>query len=305
MKAIALPVPAARRAAVLALLAALLAGGIHAAVAAPATAAPGETMMLNFKDAEIQALISTVSEITGRNFVVDPRVKGKVTVISSAPTDPDALYEVFLSILKVHGYSAVTAGNIVKIVPDATARQEGDGGAGQAAGGDELVTAVLAVDNINAMELVPILRPLLPQEAHLAAHAGSNALIVSSTSTNLQRLMRIIRRIDRDGSQDVEIVRLENAEAEEVVNVLVSFGQNANTAEGGMRKLPTLVADGRTNSILLGGDPDLRLEFRTLIAHLDMPIPDDGDIRVVYLRYAAAQDLVPVRQGGRGERAGA
>jgi len=254
----------------------------------------GKPVTLNFKDADIQALISTVSEITGRNFIVDPRVQGKVTVISAQPTAPEAVYDVFVSILKVHGFSAVPFGDVIKIVPDATARQEGSTGPAEEVG-DELVTGVLSVENVSALDLVPILRPLLPQEAHLAAHAGSNALIISATNANVRRLMDIIRRIDKDASQEVEVITLKHADAQELVGVLQALGQGA--AGDAQRKLPTLVADGRTNSILLGGEPNLKLQYRTLITHLDMPVADDGDIEVIYLRYAAAADLVPVLQG--------
>ena len=131
-----------------------------------------ETVTLNLKDADISALISTVAEVTDRNFIVDPRVKGKVTVISSRPMDSEEVYHVFLSILKVHGFAAVPSGEVIKIVPDVNAKQDGiptasDSNPGM---GDEMVTRVVQVDNVAAAQLVPILRPLVPQQGHLAAY---------------------------------------------------------------------------------------------------------------------------------------
>ena len=134
-----------------------------------------------------------MSKQTGRNFVVDPRVKAKVTVISTDPVNADGLYEVFLSVLQVHGYSAVPAGDLIKIVPDVTAKQgpvpilgEGEDST------DQLVTQVIPVINVPAAQLVPILRPMVPQQGHLAAYAATNSLIITDRSSNIQRLMEII-----------------------------------------------------------------------------------------------------------------
>ncbi len=267
--------------------------GLLLAGALLAQPAQEERLTLNFKDADIEALIGTMAELTGRNFVIDPRVKGKVTVISSAPTDREALYEVFVSILKVHGFSAVPSGDIVKIVPEANARHEGDDSAGthRRPAADEPVALVIPLQHVPASELVPVLRPLLPQEAHLAAHAPSNTLVAASTANNVERLMRIIRRIDAGADQEIELIALQHASATEVVQTLKQIG-GAPGAE-----LVTLLADRRTNSVLLGGEPDKRLRYRALISELDTPMARDGDMRVLYLRYASAVDLVPVLQG--------
>jgi len=128
-----------------------------------------ESMTLNLKDADINAVISTVAEMTGKNFIVDPRVKGKVTVISSRPMNADEIYQVFLSVLKVNGFAAIPGRNAIKIVPEVDAKQEAvrtttDENPGR---GDEYVTRVIQVHNIAAAQLVPVIRPLLPQEAHL------------------------------------------------------------------------------------------------------------------------------------------
>ena len=162
------------------------------------------TFTLNLKNTDIQSLIATVSKQTGRNFVVDPRVKAKVTVISNEPVDADGLYEVFLSVLQVHGYSAVPAGDLIKIVPDVTAKQGPVPILGEDLDtSDQLVTQVVTVVNVPAAQLVPILRPMVPQQGHLAAYAATNSLIITDRASNIQRLMEIIRRIDRPDNEEI------------------------------------------------------------------------------------------------------
>jgi len=254
----------------------------------------GETGSItpNYKDADIRQVIEAVGAVTGKNFVLDPRVKAQVTMLSSAPMNPDAFYEAFLSILSVYGFVAVPSGNVVKVLPDANARQlpgaEGAPGGGRLA--DDLVTRVISVRNVAAAQLVPILRPLIPQYGHLAAHAPSNLLIISDRASNVERMIRIIERIDQASSADFEVIRLDNASAAEVVRVVTALGQGAK-AEGGAAQSATLVADERTNSVLVSGDKNERLRLRTLVAHLDTPLQEGGDTRVRYLRYADAEDL--------------
>ena len=134
----------------------------------------GAGVTLNLKEADIEAVIGTVAEITGKNFIVDPRVKGKVTIISSRPLDEGAIYEVFLSVLNVHGFAAVPSGSVIKIIPDATAKQTGLPIGGALPKGDVLVTRVIQLENVAAAQLVPILRPLVAQQGHLAAYPASN-----------------------------------------------------------------------------------------------------------------------------------
>jgi len=259
-----------------------------------------QTITLNLKDADINALIGTVAEVTGRNFIVDPRVKGKVTVISSRPMDSEEVYQVFLSILKVHGFAAVPSGSVIKILPDVSAKQDSISNAtDQVPGrGDEMVTRVIQVDNVAAAQLVPILRPLVPQQGHLAAYPTTNVLIISDRAANVERLVSIIRRIDKVSDSEIEVIRLEHASAAEVVRILNAISR----ARPGQGKTPAaaaqaLVADERTNSVLLGGDRSNRLRLRAIISHLDTPLETEGNTKVIYLKYAKAADLVEVLQG--------
>ena len=268
----------------------IVATGLCALFAAPLTWSQQAVITPNYKEADIRQIVEAVGEITQKNFIIDPRVNAKVTMLSSTPMSPDAFYEAFLSILQVHGYVAVTSGDLVKIVPDATARQfAGPIGTGSAAGADDIVTQVVQVQNVGAAQLVPILRPLIPQYGHLAAHPGSNMLIISDRAANVTRMLTIIRRIDQSNDEDIEVVRLEHASAGEIVRIMTALTQQPRS--DGVQVTTSLVADSRTNSVLIGGDKSERLRLRALIAHLDTPLEDGGDTQVRYLRYADAEEL--------------
>lgn len=266
----------------------------------------GDAFTLNFKEADIKALIATVSEITGRNFVIDPRVKGNVTVLSKQPMSADELYETFLSVLEVHGFSAVPAGEVTKIVPQVNAKQ--DGGFGRdGLTREDIVTRVIRVENVPADQLVPILRPLVPQYGHLAAYPASNSLIISDRGANVDRIADIVGRIDRQGSKEVEIVQLEHASAREVVRVIDQLKSEA----GQPGKNVTAIADVRTNSVLIAGDEAARPRLRAIVADLDTPRDAEGGTRVIYLDYADAEGLAGVletftggKSAGGGEEAG-
>ncbi len=267
------------------------------------TLAQQADVTLNWKDADIRKVVEAVSEVTGKNFIIDPRVTGKVTLLSATPMSADAFYEAFLSILQVHGYVAITSGDLIKIIPDATARQfAGPIGTSGAAGPDDLATQVIQVRNVGATQLVPILRPLIPQYGHMVAHAGSNMLIISDRAANVARMVAIIRRIDQASDEDIEVVPLEHASATDIVRIMTTLSQTPRS--DGLPVTTSLVADARTNSVLIGGDKSDRLRLRTLIAHLDTPLEDGGDTQVRYLRWADSEDLAAKLQQHFTARAG-
>lgn len=260
-----------------------------------ARAAP---VTLNLKDADIGALIASIAEITGKNFIIDPRVQGRVTVVSARPLEEDEVYEVFLSILAVHGYAAVPGERAIKIVPVTGAKQEqipnlGVEGIG---GDDQMVTQVIQVRNVAAAQLVPLLRPLIPPDGHLAAYAPSNVLVVSDRAGNVRRIAELIGRMDRASGAEIEVVPLAHARAGELANLLGNLIGGQAQAEGAASP-PRLAADERSNSILLSGDSEDRQRLRGLIRELDTPLASSGNTRVVYLRYARAEELLPVLQG--------
>ncbi len=267
----------------------LLVASLGLALLVGAARAAEEGFTLNLKDADLRSLVETVSQRTDRNFIVDPRVNAKVTVVSSSPVSDQALYQIFLSVLSVHGYSAVPSGDVTKIVPSQAAKQdaiptEGDGS------GSQLVTRVVPIEHVNAAQLVPILRPLLPQEGHLAAYQPTNRLIVTDSASNISRLMQIVERVDQPIQSGVEMVQLEHASASEIVQTVTSL-QGPAQQEGGQGG-PQLAADSRTNSVLISGQEETRLRLRSLIANLDIPLEREGNTRVIYLKYASAEDIV-------------
>ncbi|MBF0469998.1 MAG: type II secretion system secretin GspD [Gammaproteobacteria bacterium] len=251
-------------------------------------------LTLNLKDADIKAVIATVSEMTGKNFIIDPRVKGSVTVISSKPMNADEVYQIFLSILTVHGYAAIESDNVVKILPEANAKQSAVPTRSQVAPGlgDEFVTRILTVQNVAAAQMVPILRPLLPQQAHLAAYPATNVLIVSDVAENVKRIAELVERIDRESESEIELVPLQYASAEEIARILSALeNDKQNKADADEVKV---LADSRTNSLIIKGEKSKRTQVVSVIKQLDTPTGGEGNTKVIYLRYASAKDLATV-----------
>ncbi len=192
----------------------------------------------NYREADIRMVAEQVQQVIGRPIIIDPRVRAQVTVLSNAPMSADAFYRLFLSTLEVHGFVALDSGDAIQIVPDANARF---------GAGDDYVTQAIVLDNIGAAQLVPILRPLLPQSAHLAAHQPSNALIVADRPQQHARACsNLIRRMDQAGTQDIEVIALENASADEVVRMLelaepsgAGRGRRAADASDRRQRAPT------------------------------------------------------------------
>ncbi|HDY83473.1 MAG TPA: type II secretion system protein GspD, partial [Halieaceae bacterium] len=245
---------------------------------------------VNLKDTDIQELIKFVAEATNTTIVVDPAVKGKVKVVSAKPVSRSELYELFLSILDVHGYTAVNSGGIVRVIQSKDARSSPvavrDGDTGKTT--DEYVTQVIRLENISAAKLIPVLRPLVPQQAHMAAYAPSNAIIISDVSANIDRIRDIIERMDKSAVQQTDILKLRYAVAEDVVRMLDRLSKSAAKQSGGAEPEVLLVADSRTNSVLVSGDELERARIRKLINHLDTPLEQSGNVKVIYLQYAQA-----------------
>ncbi|HET9048523.1 MAG TPA: type II secretion system secretin GspD [Chiayiivirga sp.] len=264
----------------------------------PNTDAPAATTVsadgrhtLNLRAADIGVLVQTVSEITGKSFILDPRVEGRVTVISSKPQDAEEIYATFLSVLRVHGFAAVASGNMIKIVPDAVAAQDGSLGNG-GGGPDAVVTRLISLKHVSADDVVKLLRPLAPQQATLTATAGNDAILINDRAGNIDRLVQLIQRMDTVSDSEVEVIPLRHASAAQVARTLATLEGADGTSNTG--KGQNLIADERTNSILLSGDPASRLRLRTLIAHLDTPLDGGENTQVIYLNYAKAEDLVSI-----------
>jgi general secretion pathway protein D len=252
---------------------------------------------LNFRDADIAQIADAVSMATHKTFIVDPRVRAQVTMISSTPVDAATFYETFQSILQVHQFIAVPgAGGTMKIIPDANQRfypGSHDLQDHVSSTSDEVVTQVIPVKNVSAVQLVTVLRPLVPTTGQINAYSPTNMIIISDHASNVNRVMKIIERIDQVGDADVEVMPMQNASAIEVVRVLTSLFQGGQAQQDpGIQPLK-LVADERSNSVLISGEPSGRLRAKALISHLDTPQQGGGDTRVRYLRYADSDKLAP------------
>ena len=254
----------------------------------------GKSWTVNIRNADIQAFISQIADMTGKNFVVDPRVRARdVTVVSTKALSATEVYELFLSVLQVHGYAAVPSGDIIKIVPNTTAKQSNLPLVGESeSGGEALVTRVIPVENSPVEELVPVLRPLVPQYGHLAAVGSANALIISDHIDNIRRMEAIIASLDNAESEDVQVIKLEHAFAGDMVKMLESLtpqtgGRRGKTKDGGV----TVVADERTNRLIIKGDRITRQRMAQMIRNLDTPASATGGVQVVRLSHGDAEAL--------------
>jgi len=251
---------------------------------------------VNLKDTEIQEFIQFVADVTGTTIVVDPSVKGKVKVISSKPVSKSELYDLFLSILDVHGYTAVRTGNVIRIIQNKDARSSPvevlEGGDGLS--NDEYVTQVIRLENVSAAKLIPVLRPLVPQQAHMAAYAPSNAIIISDVRSNINRILEVIDRMDQSAVRTTEVIKLRYAVAEDVVQMLQTL-EKKNKGEGAEAdEEVTLVADKRTNSVVVTADELNGQRIKDLVSYLDTPLEQSGNVKVIYLEYANAKEVAEV-----------
>src|SRR5689334_18060847 len=264
-------------------------------------------VLLNFQAADLQAVVKAVSQMTGRNMLVDPRVRGQVTIVSARAMPIAAAYQVFLSALKAQGFTAVEGpGDTVRIVPVAEAKSAApvnEQGA-PPRGGEQVITQVLIGQHVSVVQLQNVLRPLMSPTSQLSVYEPANALIITDYADNVRRLLRIIDKIDLPTSTDVTVVPVEHASAIDLAELVVRLSGTGVTAPGGGPGVPpsqiaaggdrfSVVADTRTNSILLRSDNPGRIEqLRSLISKLDVPARATGSTHVIYLRHAEATKLV-------------
>ena len=267
-------------------------------------------VLFNFQRADIQAVVKTVSQMTGRNFILDPRVKGKVTIISAKPVSKGAAYQIFVSAIKAQGFTAVSSpGGAVKIVPVAEGKQNANvSQTDTPRGGEQMATHVVVIQHGLATQMVPLLRPLMAPTSQLSAYTPANALIITDYANNVRRLLRIIDDIDQPVSSEVTVIALEHASALDIADLIgrlsatarparVAGQQTAARAAIGSQRL-SIVPDLRTNSLLVRTDNPGRLtQLRALISKLDVPAKAGGQTRVVYLKNAEAVQLAEILRG--------
>ncbi len=255
----------------------------------------GQEFTVNLKDTDIQEFIEFVADVTGTTIVIDPAVKGKVKVVSSKPVSRAELYDLFLSILDVHGYTAVRSGEVVRVIPNKNARSSPvDVISGTSVINDEYVTQVIRLENVSAAKLIPVLRPLVPQQAHMAAYAPSNAIIISDIRANIDRIAKIIDRMDQSAVKETEIVKLRYGVATDVVEMLKTLEKSRAGEGADANDEASLVADKRTNSVIVTADEVSIERIKGLIDYLDIPLEQSGNVRVMYLEYADATEVAEV-----------
>ncbi|MDE0762360.1 MAG: type II secretion system secretin GspD [Cellvibrionales bacterium] len=259
-------------------------GALLAVSAAPALAQ--DEVHINFRDADIRSVIESVAEITGVSFVLDPRVKGKVTIIAPQPIDSSLLYEAVLSALHVQGYQAVADGAVTRIIPFSQAFNFAGGGVG----GNEMRTEVLSIKHVQAATLVSVLKPMLSNGARLMAYAPSNYLVVSDITSNIRQLKRFIAQLDDPESSAVEVIDLSHISAAEAVHIAGQLKQL-------QKQELSLVEDGLNNRIIVSGPGIARSAFKTMLQSLDVPSTKQGSVEVIYLDYLRAAEIKTVIDG--------
>jgi general secretion pathway protein D len=243
-----------------------------------------ERVRINFRDADIRSVIESVAEITGESFVLDPRVKGKVTIIAPEAIDSTLLYQAILSSLQVQGFQAIKDGAVTRIVPFNQSFSFAGGGQ------NTLVTEILKVRYVQAATLIPVLKPMMSNGARLQAYNQSNYLVVSDIRSNVERLKTLLREMDDPDHTAVEVISLEHISAAEAVHIAGQLKQL-------QRQELSLVEDGLNNRIIVSGPGVARTAFKGMLAALDIPMSKKGSVEVIYLNYSRAAELKPVIEG--------
>ncbi|HSC75380.1 MAG TPA: type II secretion system secretin GspD [Pseudomonadales bacterium] len=257
-----------------------------------------------FDNADVKDVIRWASDLTEKNMIVHPGVAGKkITIVAGEPMTREEAWQVFLSALQVNGLAVMESGDTVKVLPEPEAKMEKipvmDAGGKQ--GKEDIVVRIVKVKNLAAQQLIGLLKPLTPNSAHLAAYPESNTLIIADRAGNIDQIVDIINRIDQAGTIDIEIIKLEFASAKDVSKILTELVQKSGGAKEGGAAPPSralnITSDERSNSILMTGDPVMRMQMRKLIQKLDLPLSGDGNTQVVYLNYITAKDIQPILEG--------
>ena len=261
----------------------------------PAMAQADDSWKINLKNADIREFVTQISAITGKSFIIDPRVKGDVTVISNVNMDEESVYQLFLSVLQVHGFAAVSAGSAIKIVQTVLAKQSSNpDDFVDDLESQELVTRVITVTNAPSEEMVKVLRPLIPQYGHIAALSEPNVLIISDHASNINRLVEIINRVDIADSLEVAIINLKEAWVEDMVKLLEELApdQIGKSAKGPNRI--SIVASERTNSLVIKGERYTLARVKALVDQLDVPANRSGTIKVIQLSHSDATKMAEI-----------
>jgi general secretion pathway protein D len=270
-------------------------GPLHAQAAtsrAPASAGPND-VTLNFENADIEGVVNAMAEITGKNFVIDPHVKGTINIVSATPIPKSQVYDVFLSALRLQGYAAVEDRGLVKILPEADAKVHRNRSfSGLDAQGDRIQTRVFKLTHESAARVLPTLRPLIAPNNSITAVDSSNTLVITDYASNLQRIARIIQSIDQPAGSEPVMIPLHFASAIDAAQTINRLFADAVPGQTDTGQRTNVVADARSNSLLVRtADPSRLAQVRRFAAMLDTPTRDGGNIHVVYLKNAEAEKI--------------
>ncbi len=263
-------------------------------MATMASAATGP-VMLNFVNAEIDSVVRAMGQITGKNFLLDPRVKGTISISSVKPVSADLAYQILISSLRMQGFTAVEGRGVVKILPEADAKQHYSATYGKTvkSSGDQVVTQVYPLQHATAAQLVGVLRPLVAPNNAVSAYPGSNTLVITDYADNLKRISQIIEAIDRPNEAEFNIIKVKHLSAIELsqqLSRLFAEPTGAPAQAGGTSLL--IAADARSNSLLVRTDNQGKLDtLRAMVAQLDMPSAGMSNLQVIHLRNADATKL--------------
>ncbi len=270
--------------------------------------AEDDRITMNMRDADVRTVIQWMAETTGKHFIIDPQVQGKISVIASDTLSTDEAFQVFLKALEISGFSAIEKGKSVTVVPNSKASKSNtavlDSFSGR--GSSERAVHVIGLKNVTATDLAAQLRPLVSDSGYLTALADSNNLIIADQVDNIQRIKELVRRIDQQGSINVDVVRLKYASADDALQSLGQLMSGAGGSDrdrsgrGGAAPLLNVASDVRTNSILISGIASKRAQIRDLLRRIDKPLEKTANTKVVYLNYLQAEEMVPILQGMSG-----
>lgn len=253
---------------------------------------------LNLQDVDIRVLIDTVAQVSGKNFIVDPRVKGKVSVISGASLDPEQLYDVFLSILEVHNFATVDSGNVIKVLPSNVIKQRPTPTlfTPTTESNDAQITQIIQLTYASVQDLVPIIRPLIPPTSHFAPHIPSNSVVLTDTAANIQRVLKIIRKIDvPDKRSNIRVVNLNFAKASDLAATLTQLiTTTADPKDAAAAGKISIQPFDAINSLVISAPDDQYGKIQALIDELDIEREVEGNVNVIPLNYAKAEDLASI-----------
>ena len=262
--------------------------------------ASAESWKVNLQDADIKAFINEVATITDQNFVLDPRINGNVTVISNKALSRDEIYQLFLSVMQVNGIAAIDSGTTIKLVPDNVAKQSGV--AVDLRGdsvGEALATRVIYLTNTQAAEVLGVIRPLMPQSAHAAAVPGVNALVLSDRADSLNQLTSLIRDLDSNVNDSLQVIPLRHVDAERMMELISALVASAGSgqAQGGNNQLK-VIADTSSDRLLVKGSPEMIAKVKEMVNQLDTtPTRRLSGLRVFRLKYASAGHIADMLRG--------